>query len=334
MTEVVWQRDDQGRMVSINARVEEVFGLSHDRVMADPGLLAAAIHPDDRDGALTTSASAQGQWDSSYRIVRPDGELRWIEESGTLVAGGDEPTFTVGTARDVTDSHARAIVAQEKDDLLQAVLDNGAFGVVFLNARDEITQANDVFAELSGYEADSMVGMALDALLDSGSVHTHPPMVIDGGGNSAHAGVRMHLVSRDGTTHVITVRRHAMRSNTNATDTQLVIVQDITELENAGKELVTQARFDQHTGLAGRSYFGVCADVELRRAQRSGRARRHLVDRPRRVQGGERPLRPSGRRHRADRDRYPTPSQRACRRCRRPPRWRRVRRADGGRWVS
>jgi len=65
------------------------------------------IHPEDRERVLSTisqSAAGLGEHHLAYRIVRPDGELRWLEASGRLFRDElGQPLHMLGVCSDVTD---------------------------------------------------------------------------------------------------------------------------------------------------------------------------------------------------------------------------------------
>lgn len=65
------------------------------------------IHPDDRARVLETisrSAEGRGEHHLSYRIIRPDGEVRWLEASGRLFRDANgQPFYMMGVCRDVTE---------------------------------------------------------------------------------------------------------------------------------------------------------------------------------------------------------------------------------------
>jgi PAS domain S-box-containing protein len=62
------------------------------------------IHPDDRERSRVRIArgSAEGHWEHEYRIVRPDGTLRWLA-SRTRVVHTDRGDLVLGAVFDVTE---------------------------------------------------------------------------------------------------------------------------------------------------------------------------------------------------------------------------------------
>lgn len=69
----------------------------------------AALHPDDvaRVGAAVQSAIAGcGEYTAEYRVVRPDGGVRWVQARGKALAGPDGAAARMlGAAYDTTDRH-------------------------------------------------------------------------------------------------------------------------------------------------------------------------------------------------------------------------------------
>jgi two-component system CheB/CheR fusion protein len=269
--EMLWQRDANGHLQFLNSRVEDLFGLNRQRVLADPSLLLSAVHPDDRSRVQTAAAAAHGRWELDYRIVRPDGAIRWIKECAVDVpsAGGD-PGYTVGSALDVTEQHALALAENSRTAVLEAVLDNRVFGVVVLDERGQISQANKVFEDITGYRAASMAGMPLAALLTIEADTETGERPDEGAVPALEPGTqRATLIAGDGTRRLVTVHSQLIGDGALERVARLVVVQDVTGLQAVGSRLVTQARFDQQTGLAGRSYFRARVSSELGRAERT-----------------------------------------------------------------
>jgi PAS domain S-box-containing protein len=106
INDVVWSISPTGdRVLFVNSAWERIFGHSHLEAQNNPGLWQQTIHPEDR--ALAAEALAQllatDQLDLEYRIVRPDGEVRWISDHATLVRDAQgAPVRIDGIGRDIT----------------------------------------------------------------------------------------------------------------------------------------------------------------------------------------------------------------------------------------
>lgn len=92
--EVFWLTDPTHKdIIYISPAYEEIWGRSCDSVYGRPQSWIDAIHPDDRQRVQTAlRMGAAGEFREEYRIVRPDGTIRWIrdrafpirDESGTV----------------------------------------------------------------------------------------------------------------------------------------------------------------------------------------------------------------------------------------------------------
>ncbi len=106
--EVFWVTDPTGhRMHYISPAYEKIWGRSCQSLYERPGSWADAIHEDDRPRVLHAAATQQteGRYDEEYRIVRPDGQLRWIRDRAFPVHNtATHVERIVGVAEDITES--------------------------------------------------------------------------------------------------------------------------------------------------------------------------------------------------------------------------------------
>ena len=79
--EIFWVIDAQTRKATyVNRAYETVTGRSCQSLLENPSSYESVIHPDDRDLVLAMLAQAMrtGSFDERLRIVKPDGEIRWV----------------------------------------------------------------------------------------------------------------------------------------------------------------------------------------------------------------------------------------------------------------
>ena len=105
--EVFWMTSADGReIIYVNPAYEEIWGTSRQSLYENATDWADAIHPEDRDraeGAFFERAST-GVFDEEYRIVRPDGTIRWIWDRGFPVKDEAGNIYRIaGIAEDITD---------------------------------------------------------------------------------------------------------------------------------------------------------------------------------------------------------------------------------------
>lgn len=97
---------DKNRMLYVSQAYEEIWGRTCESLYAMPWAWAEAIHPDDRERIVHAAQVKQlsGQYREEYRIVRPDGSVRWIlDRAYPLRDASGTPTRLIGTAEDITE---------------------------------------------------------------------------------------------------------------------------------------------------------------------------------------------------------------------------------------
>lgn len=107
LAEVLWLVSPDGREVLyVSPAFETVYGMPVQHFRADPGLWLALVHPEDRAAAQASSATlfARGSVESQYRIVRPDGTVRWLSDRKKLVRDAQgQAAMIAGIGEDITD---------------------------------------------------------------------------------------------------------------------------------------------------------------------------------------------------------------------------------------
>lgn len=129
-SEVFWVRDlASDRLLYLSPAYETVWGRPVQEAMRGDGSRLSTVHPDDRSALATAMAgiaSSATPVDAEFRIVRPDGGVRWVHARAFPVRDGDGNVYRVaGVAEDVTARRAaeegiRASL-REKEILLREV---------------------------------------------------------------------------------------------------------------------------------------------------------------------------------------------------------------------
>jgi PAS domain S-box-containing protein len=124
VTDVVWMSSlATDEIEFISDAYEEVWGRPPETLCEDPRSFVDAIHPDDRDRvreALEEQRHRPDEYEETYRVVRPDGEVRWIHDRSSGVYDDGDLQRIVGIANDVTErvEHERELERQ-RDELAQ-----------------------------------------------------------------------------------------------------------------------------------------------------------------------------------------------------------------------
>jgi PAS domain S-box-containing protein len=152
INEVFWLSDDQNaRMHYISPAYERVWGRSCESLYAAPKSWMEAVHPEDKEQVLATVAkrSLNERYHNTYRIVRPDGSIRWIRDRGFPVR--DESGVAVrfaGIAEDITERKRTEQARERGLSLMLATLESTADGILVVNTEGKIETFNRLFARM------------------------------------------------------------------------------------------------------------------------------------------------------------------------------------------
>lgn len=124
--EVVWMSNpDKEDILYVNSAYEELWGRSVETLCDNPSSFIDAIHPEDRDRVESAlDGQASGAYDEEYRIVRPDGSIRWVHDRAVPVTDDAGDVYRiVGIAADITARKERELDLEEKHEQIERYLD-------------------------------------------------------------------------------------------------------------------------------------------------------------------------------------------------------------------
>ncbi|MBD2296501.1 PAS domain-containing sensor histidine kinase [Anabaena sphaerica FACHB-251] len=117
---VFWMSDiKNNQLIYVSPNYESIWGRSCSLLYANFYDWLEGIHTEDREQVRTIFCEQAhiGGYDQEYRIIRPDGEMRWIRDRGFPIKDqSGEPYRVVGIAEDITDRKQAEV---EKQLLLQ-----------------------------------------------------------------------------------------------------------------------------------------------------------------------------------------------------------------------
>ena len=96
---------DYSEVLYISPAYERVWGRTRESLYQDPYSFLDAVHPEDRVRVETIiRADKDRGFSLQYRVVRPDGTVRWIWDRGVPVRDSNGHVYRVaGIAEDITE---------------------------------------------------------------------------------------------------------------------------------------------------------------------------------------------------------------------------------------
>ena len=115
----IWVRDLDHKQIWASAQWRTLFGFEPDDIIRMDDVLAR-IHPDDRAAARSTLlgiGERGGSYDIEYRLVLPDGALRWVASRGRIGSdGAGRPPVVLGVSSNVSPRKLAELALQKKQE--------------------------------------------------------------------------------------------------------------------------------------------------------------------------------------------------------------------------
>lgn len=254
INEVFWLTDpDHEQILYVSPAYEKVWGRSCESLHESTATWSEAIHPDDRQRiaeVVGTKKVASG-YDEIYRILRPDGSVRWIRDRAFPVADEQGDTYRIaGIAEDITEQR----VAAERIREQAALLDQTRDAVLVVDLENKILYWNKAAERVYGWTAAEVIGRTARDLL------YRDPVPLDAAVESllesGHWSGELHNLTKKGKVMIIESRWTLLRNDQDAPKSILAVNTDVTER----REMEAQLRRAQRMESVGTLASGIAHD--------------------------------------------------------------------------
>ncbi|MEM7123462.1 MAG: PAS domain-containing protein [Pseudomonadota bacterium] len=244
--------DVANRFVHVSPEFAEIYGRSEDELLSYDGTEYSLAHPDDRDHAKDVIEAAQVSrepYDLEYRIVRPNGEVRWVREMGETIAGdGETAQRGIGAVLDLTDIRRTQRDLEEQRTVLAVAQSVARVGhVIYDLDLDRAVDCSDVAAEIVGVEREDMLLPWEDEL----RLYVHPDdrdyvaaAYRRGEATGKPLDIEYRMIRPDGQVCYVNEVVHRLEQDGRRTNREISTIQDITarkQIEQTLRDLKEQA---------------------------------------------------------------------------------------------
>ena len=152
----VWERDCKTGRITWDDRMLEINGLRRQDVSGNEDDFVNTVHPDDqiaaREASLKVLSGRTDTYGDRFRIIRPDGAVRYIEARGFLQRSpAGEPLRVVGLSRDITSENELREQLRIAEERWQLALTGNNDGLWDWNVASNEMYFDDRWSEMIGY---------------------------------------------------------------------------------------------------------------------------------------------------------------------------------------
>ena len=181
-------------------RQRELWDIPAD-VEVDYQSVLGRVHPDDRERAADTfeaalSPDGEGIYQSTYRILRPDGSTRWLAARGRVLFSGEgrgrRAVRVIGVERDVTDATQAEDALRESEERYRQLFESESDAILLVDQETgRILEANAAAEAMYGYDAAELQGLT-DVDLSAEPDQTRASAHQGAAGENVGSSLRMH----------------------------------------------------------------------------------------------------------------------------------------------
>ena len=165
LSDVVWSITPHDHQVLyLNPAAETVYGRKVSEFFQNPGIWLKITHPDDRQQMAESFRRliASGSVDQEFRIMRPDGEVRWLYNRSRAIRNSRGKIIRLdGISTDITDRKR----TEQSLRLYKEIFSRSNEAAAILDGKFRFLEQNKAHRELLGYSDNVIRGLSPAALM-------------------------------------------------------------------------------------------------------------------------------------------------------------------------
>jgi PAS domain S-box-containing protein len=239
-----WEWNIQTGIASFNERWAEMVGYTlYELLPLDIHTWNKLVHPEDKDEMdVILKKHFAGEleiYDHEVRMRHKNGEWVWIHARGKVIEWDDagKPLLMYGTHADITEKKRTEARFAEETNRRRILIEQSSDGIVVLNDKGEVIEANQKYADMLGYSMSELLQLHV---WDWDNRYS-PEQLIEYIKNTDESGVRFEVLQRRKDGSFVNVEVSSNGTILNGQNLVFCVCRDITERKQA-ELLLLQAK--------------------------------------------------------------------------------------------
>ena len=244
---------------SWSAECYRILGLNPD-LAPSPDLFASVIHPDDQARVRRAWEAAVEQgvgFEVNHRIIRPNGEQRWVQHRAVVELGRDGSVVRyLGALRDDTDRVEASSARQRAEARFETGFQQAGIGAGIMDLAGIPRRVNAAGCKIMGRPEEMLVDHDWNDYRHPDDMPLGEAMKARGLSDTDEYNDERRFLRPDGSIVWTLLHVTRVRDDSGRPEYYLCQLEDITERKQMEDELSHQALHDSLTGLANRALLG------------------------------------------------------------------------------
>ncbi len=168
----IWEWDLASDRLIANDRFKAIFGWTGEASDLTRSRFVDAIETEDRpriQDAIQRSLAGRAEYDIEYRIVHPDGSLRWIASRGRgQYDATGKPVRMLGVALDITERKQIEHALKKSEREFRAIFGKAPLGIAVIDSTTgRFRKVNQQYCAITGYPENELLTLTFQSI-------THP----------------------------------------------------------------------------------------------------------------------------------------------------------------
>jgi PAS domain S-box-containing protein len=221
------------KFLYINKAFEKIWGRKKEELMQNPGLLRESIVPEDLqmlEKKRSLNDDRDVSLDEQYRIIRPDGEMRWVWARRFPVFDDQGNTYrTVGIINDVTEKKNIEAKLSQQNEFLQTLIDTIPNPIFYKDEKGRYIGCNKSFEKNIGGPKEEIIGKSVYELSPKDLAEIYFAKDNELFVNQGHQVYESQVRYLDGSVHDVIFHKATFLNNEGSIGGLVGVILDITE---------------------------------------------------------------------------------------------------------
>ncbi len=157
-----WNLNLKTKKLTWSPEVYRILGIKPEQFKGTYESFLSFVHPEDRknvDNAYAKSLQKHTHYDFTHRIIRPDGEIRYLREKSENIQNKEDiALLSYGIVQDVTDSVLAEKALNENLEYTKLLFDHSPDAMFLADLKGVFIDGNSAAEKLIGFKKEELIG--------------------------------------------------------------------------------------------------------------------------------------------------------------------------------